>query len=405
MNEASTLSAPDRAQASDLSSIEGKPDEAVSEFPSERDLALVVPLNSAQLMALDVIPMKWLEAVDDALFNSELGERISDESWPEDWRLVSARISPCSPLGRIADPEEIDRLCWPGVRLVFQPITERINVNGLIRDFYAEDRAIHALYRVADTSEQLQQMRTLLDGGARLSELPDEVIIAFESERDDASRWLLERTRALRLTSGPYQEIDDRPEFFGDKALENVFWDTLRSQILEVDCLPEALHELTAFSLPLGRQPAGADLWSFVAFKGEGGEIEQTALEVLDARTGEPLLRFEGEGDQLSEDVTAVAGDIRADEVLEELSGEARAQLKAQIITDVGQVETHSERIFDPYQTLVSHTTCSSCHRANNLLFNFHNLSYFEDQSLSISPRTRADVAHDLNWARALKSE
>ena len=381
---------------------DGKGDELVASFPAERDLTLVIPRDSARLRALEVIPMEWLEAVDEALFRSEIDEYISDESWPEDWRLVSARISPCSPLGRIADREEIDRLCWPGVRLVFQPITERIKVNGLIREFYAEDRAIHVLYRVSYESPQLGEMQAILGEGARLVDLPEDMLIEFEAARDESSRWLLNRVRALRLTEGPYQKIDDRPEFFEDDALASSFWDTLKREVLEIDCIPEALHELTAFSLPLGRQPASADLWSFVAFHGANGEINQVALEVLDARNGDILLSFDGEGDALSEDVTTTAGDPQMNEVLAEMDGERRAQLEAQIIVNVDQIATHADQIFDPYQTLVPHTTCSSCHRANNLLFNFHNLSYFEDQDLSVSPRTRADVRRDLEWVKGL---
>jgi hypothetical protein len=379
---------------------DGKGDELTAAFPAERDLTIVIPLEMTTFRALEVIPMKWLEAVDEALYNSELEELISDESWSEDWRLVSSRISPCSPLGVIADREEIDRLCWPGVRLVFQPITRRIKVNGLIKPFYAEDRAIHALYRVSHESPELKEMQAFLAEGARISDLPEDMLAEFEAARDESTRWLLNRVRSLRLTEGPYHKIDDRPEFFGDKELENRFWDMLKSELLEIDCFPEALHELTAFSLPLGRMPAGADLWSFVAFQGADGDITQVALEVLDARNGDVLLQFTGEGDLLSEDVTTTSGDGQVDKDMEAMDDEQRAQLEAQIITDVGQVATHAQRIFDPYQTLIPHTTCSSCHRANNLLFNFHNLSYFEDQNLSVSPRTRADVVRDLDWVR-----
>ena len=72
---------------------------ALTLLPS--DEALRRPLRGAA-----ALPSAWLEEVEAALARSELGERIGDESWPEDWRLVSARATVCSPLGRVADPEE-----------------------------------------------------------------------------------------------------------------------------------------------------------------------------------------------------------------------------------------------------------------------------------------------------------
>ena len=57
---------------------------------------------------------------------------------------------------------------------------------------------------------------------------------------------------------------------------------------------------------------------------------------------------------------------------------------------------TLSIKINDPYQTLVNQTTCASCHRANQLNFDFHNLSYLGDYEVTISPRTLADVERDM---------
>ena len=76
--------------------------------------------------------------------------------------------------------------------------------------------------------------------------------------------------------------------------------------------------------------------------------------------------------------------------------------LAAQVVADTDELSWKGERLNDPYSTLVPHTTCASCHRANGLSFNFHNLSYFEDQPMSVSPRARRDVERDLVWARAL---
>lgn len=370
------------------------------------DLAVVIPTSRAELRALEMIPERWLDQVDEALINSELGERISDESWPEDWRLVSLRISPCSPLGRVADPEEIDRLCWPGVRLVFQPIVERVMTFGVIRDYYADDRAIHALYRSSPRSPELHAMREALAGGARLNTIEVSQLTRFEASRDEAARALLKHALALRVGSGEGErdQISERVEF-NQRETEQIFWERLIAEVLTPHCQPESLHELTAFSLPLGRNPASADLWSFVAFHGEGGLLTQAHLEVLDPESGAVLFSLSEAGlGGLSEDVTTAHGDPMFDQALSSLPPEQRDRLARQIISDTAQLTTHGARINDPYQTLVSHTTCASCHRSNELDFNFHNLSYFEDHPLTVSPRTIADVERDLAWSAALLS-
>ena len=95
-----------------------KVDDGQSPFPSERDLVIIIPQYRAVYPALSIIPRLWLEQVDDALLSSDIGQRISEENKPDDWSLVAVRLSPCSPLGHIADPREIDQICWPEVRLV-----------------------------------------------------------------------------------------------------------------------------------------------------------------------------------------------------------------------------------------------------------------------------------------------
>ena len=80
-------------------------------FPAAGDLALLVPRDDAQIRALDVFSQDWLDAVDEALAKSELDESIALENHPDDWRLVSGRFVTCSPLGKVADPQEIDALC------------------------------------------------------------------------------------------------------------------------------------------------------------------------------------------------------------------------------------------------------------------------------------------------------
>ena len=45
------------------------------------------------------------------------------------------------------------------------------------------------------------------------------------------------------------------------------------------------------------------------------------------------------------------------------MNEEQRNQLLSQVITDTDELEDIGAQINDPYQTLVSHTTCASCHR------------------------------------------
>ena len=365
-------------------------------FPSERDLAWLLPSDEAlrrPLRGAAALPSAWLEEVEAALARSELGERIGDESWPEDWRLVSARATVCSPLGRVADPEEVDRLCWPEVRLVWQPLVANLNVSGVVRAVYADDRAIHALYFVSHNTPALREMRATLAGGARLADVPPESLARFERARDEEGLRLLRALEALRGAEGPYEGLGERPELLSPSLAEG-FWGALE-EALPALCPQEGLHELTAFSLPLGRAPAAADLWSFVAFSAEEGLLTPSPLRVLGAEDG--ALLFEQRLDR-SEDVTSSFGDP---ELLASLPS-APAALAAQVVADVGELPGKEELLSDPYATLVPHTTCSSCHRSNNLPFNFHNLSYFEDQPLSVSPRARRDVERDLVNARAL---
>ena len=370
-------------------------------LPEFQDLAIVIPRDQALILAIDMIPESWVKSVEEALANSEIDEDISDENYIEDWRLVSMRVSPCSPLGHVADREEIDRLCWPGVRLVFQPIIKRISILGIIRDYYADDRAIHALYRLGHEEESLAKVTAQIKDGVRLTEIDPELLERFELRRDQIAKEMVKQVMSLRLTGESYTEAQERPEFY-DPQLEEQFIDRLIGQILVPYCQPQALHELTSFSLPLGRNPASAELWSFVAFSQENDVLKQTPILVKSRIDGSELFRFEGEGALMSEDVTTSQGDYELELALDVLPSEVSEQLEAQVIVDTKIRDPKLDEINDPYQTLVSHTTCSSCHRANLLNFDFHNFSYFEDNPITISPRTIADVERDREWVSTL---
>lgn len=387
---------PSNATSSEPMGLGGKSDiltETV--FPAARDLALIVPMASATIPALDVLPERWLTQIYDGLERSELAEDVSSETWPEDWKLVSGRFTVCNPLGRRAVAEEANRLCWPQVRLVWQPVVQDASVFGRFRDFYGDDRAIHTLYHVDHAAPALARMREHLASGKTVDDLSAEELESFDAARDRAGRALLTDLAALRLADGPYEGLDDRPEFF-EPDLAEAFEAELRG-FLGKYATPFALHELTAFSLPTGRNPAASDLWSFIAFEGEGGRLTPAPLTVHDSATGEPLFAFAH-----SEDVTTGGADGELLDALDTMAEETRARLEAQVIVDTAELGEKAARINDPAQTLVPNTTCTSCHRSNNINFNFHNLSYLEDQSISIAPRVVMDVRRDLALARKL---
>lgn len=374
----------------------GKADSlADAAFPAARDLALLVPMDEATIGALDLLPASWLTAVVDGLAASELDEAIDEESWPEDWKLVSGRFTVCSPLGKRAIAEEIDRLCWPEIRLVWQPIVKDANVFGRVRPYYAEDRAIHTLYHVAHQDTALRAMGVHLGAGGGLDDIDATTLADFEAARDRAGLLLLDALFALRGASGPFEGIAERPEYYDAQSASP--FSTKLLQTLKAFCVPEALHELTAFSLPMGRNPAGADLWSFIGFAGRNGRLTPATLAVHDAETGEELFAF-----PFSENVTTGGADPALLDALETMPDDQRMSLEAQVIIDTAERSAKEPRINDPYQTLVPNTTCTSCHRSNNINFNFHNLSYLEDQEISIAPRVTNDVLRDLALARIL---
>jgi hypothetical protein len=155
-------------------------------------------------------------------------------------------------------------------------------------------------------------------------------------------------------------------------------------------------------SLPLGRAPVPLDLWSFVAFNAQDGLLERADLEVKDKESGEVFFNFSADLGKESEDVSAARADPKLLQRFAQLEERVQERLIDQTILDQTQVPSQAPKIIDPYQTLVVHTTCSSCHRFNDTPFNFHNLSYFGDRAMTVSPRVEADVRRDLDWLKRL---
>ncbi|HCP47502.1 MAG TPA: hypothetical protein DIU15_15785, partial [Deltaproteobacteria bacterium] len=253
-----------------------------SDFPAAADLAIILGTRGdAVVPAFDyenngnrILPWQWLQSVSEAFYPTEVGDALDLENYYEEWRLVSIRVTPCGPIG-ITPDQDIDSLCWPAVRLVWQPVIEDMTLAwGVTTPSYADDRAIHAIYplvprdedgHILSTHNRDEVMEHLQLGRSHYS-IADSWREQFERERDTTALWLLNRVHDLRdpnLGVGSWNSIQVRAELEGSFESAADFTGKLRALLAEV-AVNENLAEMTAFSLPEGRAPASADLWVFV---------------------------------------------------------------------------------------------------------------------------------------------
>ena len=203
------------------------------DFPAERDLAILLPLSEAPLVPATTslgggsvaLPSDWVRAVGEAYLGTVVDDGFLEESWYEDWRLVSVRVSPCAPVGRspALAPASV---CWPVVRLVWQPVVDFMDRGGVQLEAWADDRAIHAIYPVQPRDlagyrvdvTPMSRVTAALEDGAAWSDLASTDQLAFELSRDRTSAWLLDRLAALRdpalpvgrRYSDPFARLDPR---------------------------------------------------------------------------------------------------------------------------------------------------------------------------------------------------
>ena len=373
-------------------------------FPAEADLAILLDTQDSPVVKASdrlsgytqALSESWLRAVSKAFSVTDVEDALELENRYSDWRLVSARISPCSPLG-IEPSQDIDALCWPVVRLVWQPVLEdHQTLWGTYVDYYADDRAIHAIYPVHPRTEDgrrldrgvLDDMTKLLHSGASPSASSQR---SFESARDTTVSYTLNRLYTLRnpnRSSQDYRSLSLRPETQG--SLQE--FEDFRGRLLDfLDDLaqPNDLRELTAFSLPEGRNPAGSDIWVFLQFFAENGILQQSTLNVIGRESGDTLVK-------IGPDQTVATG-VEDDAVEDEIA-RGNTELQDSVIVSSQDIAEMGAAMADLYQFLVPNTSCASCHRLNDLRFDFHSLSGFEDRGLTISPRVVKDVERDLNW-------
>lgn len=381
-----------------------------SDFPGQADLAIlldvrdepIIDVNTADAQGDSFLPRSWLETVYEAYEDTDVGDALQRENFYGQWRLVSARVTPCAPIG-IRPDVDIDSWCWPAVRLVWQPVVSDFRQSwGIYTDFYADDRAIHAIYPVVprgpDGSRIDGRWREVV--AAHLADGLDPGLLSsrmregFFTTRDSTAHALLSALHDLRepgLGAGAYSELDLRPEVQGGVEGTLGFRERLNSFLSEFAHWQD-LQEMTSFSLPEGRNPAGSDIWVFVGFDGNSGFPRLKHLNVIGRKSGRELVDIGP-----SQTVAVGIEDTRVEDELESGNWE----LEESVIVDGEDIATIGPSMSDPYEFLVPNTSCASCHRLNGLRFDFHSLSGFEDRGITVSPRVKKDVARDLIWTRS----
>ena len=371
-------------------------------FPVAQDLAILLP-RSAELklegqtpdaFGEALLPKEWVHTIGLAFQETVVKDAFLTESLYEDWHIAAIRIVPCSTLEKVPSPSN-EVVCWPAVRIVWQPTIYDVMIRNRRRDAYSDDRALHVLYDFLPPEieeESLQYIRAL-KRGVQVD------LSRFIFLRNQAVEQLLNETFALRQTSSEhYESLKYRSELAGGQFEKSTrFLKTLRS-FFQLNLVRRHAHTVTAMSLPAGRLPGPIGLWTFLAFDAQDGQLFQRNIEVIDPKSGRTIGNLERD-----ETVGLEDGDERLVAQIDE-SDEGRA-LNEQIISTRADYDRLRDRINDPRQTLVQNTSCSTCHHFNRILFDFHNLSYFEALDITVAPRVQQDVEFDLDWVRSWRDE
>ena len=337
-----------------------------------------------------------------SFYPTDVADALASENTFDEWRLVSVRITPCPAMGTFL-AQDIDLFCWPTVRLVWQPVVESVQVSWGRPDYYADDRAIHAIYPLNTRDRDGQVMsnavrddiHSRLESGQVMGDIPEKVLKDFVVQRDNTALWLLDEAYQLRdpyLPDNSWEGFDVRPELSHSSEMKRIFEEKLIT-FLGKTANKDDLAELTAFSLPEGRSPAHLDTWVFVAFLGNNGRIFPKDIKVIDRETGDELIN-------IGPSQTASMGreDIKIQEAIEQ----GNYRLEESIIEDLDDANVLRNEISNPSSFFVPNTSCASCHKINDIIFNFHALSHFEDQPVTVSQRVEQDVLRDILFSKTL---
>ena len=363
-----------------------------------KDIAIVLPAQGDQHLAAGPVlfPVAWWSDIHASFAATSVGDAMEVENSRDDWRLVAIRFAPCQPL--ISYISELNQaLCEPQLRLVWQPVHQQYSGRAWVA--YADDRAIHALYRINGSRVLGEQKAAQWRQWARqASTLKQAETLQYEALNHLIVAQVAAELMNLRggLPGSAYDVVGERPEFsLPDRGRS--FLSKLGPFLLQY-ARPELLTQLTAFSLPEGRDPPMIDEWVFVAFDpaASGQRLKAQALTVRSRRDGRILADYG----------YAARASVRRDEaalqdIMDQANDEVKAELKDAVIWTFAERKAKGPSIAAPEQTHVAHTSCASCHKLGGLTFDLHNLSYLGDREISISPRVEMDVARELRWLRA----
>lgn len=359
-----------------------------------KDLAIALPMAFREVPRDPLFPRTWYQSLTQGFSQTSVGTAVDYESPYPDWQLVSLRIAPCAPLGQT--PRGAEQNCWPEIRLVWQPVQRKIRLHERYMENAGDDRAVHALYpvepaRFMNTEEAARVQGSIrrLSNGQTLNtaELKE-----FRSARERVLKALLPDVRSLRDPSLPAQAFSGfgiRPEA-EESTLQKAFGQRLTA-FLNRWTPPADLRFLTAFSLPEGREPAHLDEWVFLSFRADKSRLIPDPILIRSALDGRILANLGASmrGSQSRDD----------DSLYDLLNGSNDAEeLAASVMLRINDIDRLTPMVRDREKLLVPNTSCVSCHKMNDLRFDFHNFSYLEDREITISPRVVRDVELDLNW-------
>ena len=254
------------------------------------------------------------------------------------------RIVPCAPLG-VATTQDPEELCWPMVRLVWQPILIDYRQNwGATVAEYADDRAIHALYplQARDNNGNVIESRSKelikehLGNLGLASSIPEDVFVEFAQQRDDTAAWLLQESLNLRSRLPVGSWSDSQSAQNGSRKIHR-FFKTVCVEISFSNCTSGHVGELTSFSLPEGREPAHIDIWVFLARKEEKAIYILSIFVFRDREDGKELINM---------GASQTVGMITEDPVVEESIAQGNAALAEHVVTQA--TDEAIDRISDP---------------------------------------------------------
>ena len=370
----------------------------------ERDLSIVLDASLKPKIKMEspFFQDLWFKEIAyGKLRESDVAEAYISESPQSDWQLISVRIAPCVPIvsSHAFNPETF---CWPQVRTVWGPVIEKFRATwGNVQD-YSDDRAIHGLYWVdpsflfPNLGEKTSIFKKILNINktkpSNLKSLDANLKKDWLDMRSQTLNLFLEDVLNLRDKNIPPQSYEGfglRPELYNAKS--NKSFSSRFSDFLKKYTPKTLLTELTTFSLPEGRDPAGIDMWLFAAFDGINGQIKQKKLSVHDRYTGKVI-----DAGTFIQSVTMTTDDPS-------FYKNSNPQIRNQIFLYPKDQSKIKNLLFSEKALLVGETSCSTCHKFNDLKFNFHNFSKFEDRPTTISKLLKNEVKKDLNWLILLK--